>query len=47
MPMSSTADPPIRGAPVVCISSTTSSGVSATPRMLDSDALTKRRGQHQ
>ena len=38
--MSSTADPPIRGAPVVCISSTTSSGVSPTPRMLDSDALT-------
>ncbi|PQM44132.1 hypothetical protein C1Y40_05708 [Mycobacterium talmoniae] len=28
------------GAPLVCISNTTSSGVSATPRMLDSEALT-------
>jgi hypothetical protein len=38
--MSRTADPSIRGAPVVCMSKTTSSGVSTTPRMFDSDALT-------
>jgi hypothetical protein len=40
MTMSRTADPSMRGAPVVCLSKTTSSGVSTTPRMLDSDALT-------
>ena len=38
--MSSIADPSILGPPAVCMSSTTRSGVSTTPRMLDSDALT-------
>lgn len=38
--MSRTAEPSMRRAPVVCISKTTSSGVSTTPRMFDSDALT-------
>jgi hypothetical protein len=38
--MSSTADASICGPPEVCISSTTRSGVSTTPSMFDSDALT-------
>ena len=38
--MSSTAEPSTRTPPVVYISSTTSSGVSTTPRMFDREALT-------
>ena len=38
--MSSTADPSMCGPPLVCMSSTTRSGVSTTPSMFDSDALT-------
>ncbi|OBH04498.1 hypothetical protein A5696_04800 [Mycobacterium sp. E2699] len=38
--MSRIAAASTRGAPPVVINSTTSSGVSTTPRMLDNDALT-------
>ncbi|OBI49913.1 hypothetical protein A5705_00535 [Mycobacterium sp. E787] len=38
--MSRIAAASTRGAPPVVINSTTSSGVSATPRMFDNDALT-------
>ena len=38
--MSSTSDPSMCGPPVVCMSSTARSGVSTTPSMFDSDALT-------
>ena len=42
--MSNTAEPSTRGAPLVCMSSTTNSGVSTTPSMLDNEALTMAAG---